>query len=102
MPKNPNAKGAAKKKLDAKVALRTEEKRKERGGSQASSKSATRHSGLAVPAQKMEQMSNDTLRAIVARNQPGAHLAQQVLDKRAKQAELARERNTQNAQANAA
>ncbi len=103
MAKNPNAKGAHKKKLAEKVALRAEAKRAERSASSTGNNSSQhRGKGLAIPAKKMEQMPNDVLQSIVTHNQPGARLAQQVLDKRAKQAELARSRNPQNAQASAA
>jgi hypothetical protein len=103
MAKNPNGKKTRRKELAEKVALRTEAKRAERNASSnGNGSSQNRGKGLAIPAKKMEQMSNDTLRTIVANNQPGAHLAKQVLDKRAEQAAQQRAHNQQTGDSQAA
>lgn len=87
MPKNPGNKGAAKKKRAENVKARTEAKYAARSAkSNGSGASQRKGKGLAIPAHMMEQQSSDSLRAIIATNAPGSHLARTVLERREKQA----------------
>ncbi|OGY42231.1 MAG: hypothetical protein A2Y67_01825 [Candidatus Buchananbacteria bacterium RBG_13_39_9] len=87
MPKNPNAKGAARKKRAEKIKEQTEKKYAARGSSSNGSSKPCHHGGLAVPAKKMEQMSNQVLETIFLNQEPGWQLAERILEKRYKQAD---------------
>jgi len=95
MSKNPMGKAMNKKKRAEKTRERTAAKYAARSAKNGSSNGPTkvnRHPGLAVPAKRMEQMSNEVLETIFLNQEPGWRLAERILDKRYKQADEFRSR----------